>query len=515
MSDRVNSSNHRGWTTRITLLALGLLLACDDETSRPEQVDRFAAAIAAAEQTIEESFASGLSIAVMRRGELLWVEGIGSASPNEERAITPDTTFQIGSTTKQLTAMAVLTQVDQGLYALEDTVAEVLPDFALAANPEWADTATVRDLLNHRSGLTDEIGVGLPAADEGLADHLYDQIASNKWAMNPPGLFWNYSNTNFALAGLILEEHDPLGRAYADIVTEDLFEPLGMTRSYGRVSDAQRAGLYADSFGADARSIHLGVFPDLDFGERRAQTIDEIADDAYNRPAGGSAFSTPSDMCRWGHFVLHGDRDVIRDEVRAEMIAAPVDTLLNDAAGYGLGQFAWSEFPLTGDPFLDTEYYPIAVWEHGGNTHTFTSSLLIVPGQDIVVSILSNGEGTDHGPVQAAILEAVLDPLPEPTTRTPEIDQTKLAALAGTYVDEHVAGEITIAPGGSTGLTIAIPAFEERGFEVKPELIPISTYVWIVQVGEIGIDLTFVTDDGVPTPWLRSRLFVAQRSPAA
>lgn len=483
-----------------------------DASETPDPDPRFSSIAPVAMETLENSLAKGVSIAVMENGKIVWAEGFGSASPTEQRDIEPDTTFQIGSTTKQLTAMAVLDQVDEGLYALDDTVAEVLPGFSLASDPEWANRATVRDLLSHQSGLADDLPLTGSNADAGLADYLYEDFAVNKWAMSPPGAFWNYANPNFALAGLLLEEHDAAGRAYADILVGDLFEPLGMTRSYGRVSDAEQAGNYADSFGEDDDTSRIGLFPDFSFGEPRAQTIDEIADLAANRPAGGSTFSTPSDMCRWGDFVLHGKKSILGDAVRTELTTVQTPTLWNDAMHYGLGMFVWDEFPLGGSPFGDPSVRAMEVWEHGGNTLTFTSSLVIVPDHDVVVSILSNGAGTDHAALQAAILTAVLDPLPEENMRPAVVDATRFAALAGTYHDPHVAGDIFVREGGANGLTIQIPAFEERGFPVVADLVPLSTYVWFAMAGEVPFDLTFVVDaSGELTPWLRSRHLVARR----
>jgi CubicO group peptidase (beta-lactamase class C family) len=515
----ITHSRHLGLAA--ILLTAPLVQGCEEGTkgdAKPEEMEppepdaRFDGIAAVAMQTLENSLAKGVSVAVMEKGKLVFAQGFGSASPTELREITPATTFQIGSTTKQLTAMAVLDQVDQGLYALDDTVAEVLPGFSLTSDPEWAKQATVRDLLSHQSGLIDDLPLQGSTADEGLADYLYENFAVNKWAMNPPGVFWNYSNANFDLAGLILEEHDAGGRAYADIVVEDLFTPLGMTRSYGRVSDARKAGRYADSTGEDAAAGHIGLFPDFSFGEPRAQTIDELSDLAANRPAGGSTFSTPSDMCRWGYFVLHGNRAVLSDEAREQLTTAQAPTLWNDAMHYGLGTFVWDEFPLSGNPFGDASYREMEVWEHGGNTLTFTSSLVIAPEHDVIVSILSNGAGTDHGALQAALLKAVLDPLPKENVRAPSVDATKLASLAGTYRDEHVAGDIIIREGGTNGLTIDVPSFEDRGFPVAADLSPLSTYTWFAMAGEIPFDITFVVgENGKPTPYLRSRHFVAER----
>jgi CubicO group peptidase (beta-lactamase class C family) len=501
------------------LLATALLAGCPDDAAdaadAPRRDPRYDAVVEVVLAELDANPASGVSIAVMEKGVLTWAEGFGSASPIANVPIRPDTTFQIGSTTKQLTAMAVLTQVDQGLYSLDEPVASLLPEFSLKADPAWAAQTTVRDLLSHRSGLTDHINVQRPAADDDLAAYYLGEFARTQYAMSPPGQFWNYSNPNYNLAGLILEAQDPRGRTYPEIITDDLFAPLGMRRSFSRVGDAAAAGNYADSIGAHPRDVRFGRFPDIAFGEPGPRTIAELSDAASERPAGGSTFSTASDMCRWGYFVLHGDRDVISDTTRTAMTTPQAPLLWNDVASYGLGQFVWDEFPLDGNPFA-TEYYPIRVWEHGGNTLSFTSSLLILPDHDVVISILSNGDSSVHAATQAAILRVALGPLPAPVTYAPTVDQTKLPQLAGTYVDPKVAGDIVITEGGAGGLQIAIPAFSNLGYPVEADLLPISTHVWIATIAGLSGDLTFVVDpNGEVTPWLRSRMFVGRRTPVS
>ncbi|WP_428263946.1 serine hydrolase domain-containing protein [Haliangium sp.] len=498
-------------------LLLGLtLIGCDDEASPlPTRDPKFDLVVDVLLDELAQNSSSGLSIAVMEAGEITWAEGFGSASAVADITVEPDTTFQIGSTTKQLTAMSVLRQVDQGLYSLDDTVAEVLPEFRLASDTNWAKHATVRDLLSHQSGLPDVITLSGDSADAGLASYYYDEFAAEQWLMNPPGLFWNYANPNFDLAGLIVEEHDQQGRSYPDIIAEDLLAPLGMDRTYPRVADAHAAGGYSSSFGLLSDTVDLGTFPDWSFESPQALTIEDLNDPASQRPSGGATFSTPLDMCRWGYFLIHGDAEIASDGARLELNTAQVPSLWNDAMHYGLGQEVWSQFSLSVDPFGlgSTEYYPIRVWEHGGNTLSYTSSLVILPDHDVVISILSNGYGDAHTATQDAVLRAVLDPLPAPSDYTgPTFDPERVPELAGRYVDPNVMGEILITEGGEYGLQISIPELEERGYAVTPDLVPLSTHVWLVNIIGFDLDLTFVTNDaGELTPWLRTRQFVGKR----
>lgn len=176
-----------------------LAVGCSDAEGRSDvsvspqllRQARFDSVAAVAVEELASNDGSGISIAVMEAGELVWAEGFGSASTVRDSAVGADTTFQIGSTTKQLTAMAVLAQVDRGSYSLDDSVAELLPGFALASDPDWAEQTTLRHLLSHQSGLVDHVQLVGTTEDHGLADFYRSEFAATQWAMNPPGLFWN------------------------------------------------------------------------------------------------------------------------------------------------------------------------------------------------------------------------------------------------------------------------------------------------------------------------------------
>jgi CubicO group peptidase (beta-lactamase class C family) len=460
---------------------------------------KFDAAAAALLEELVPNLAEGASIAVMEHGRYTWVEGFGTADPTGDVPVTPGMAFQIGSTTKQMTSTLVLRGVDAGRYTLDDTVATLLPDFALASDPTWAGEATLHRLISHQGGLVDYLDWTAPADDADLAAWHYDVFGPNLWAMSPPGAFWNYSNPNFTLAGLVVEAHDPAGRYYPDVLAEDVFAPLGMTASFIRKSDVLAYGDYALSTGVNAADPYAPAGP---------VSMDDITDPASIRPA-GLAWSTPSDMCRWGSFVIDGDPSVLSDPLRAEITTPQVDTLYYDGHyAYGYGEFVWDLFPLSDG------WYPIRVWEHGGNTLSFTSVLLMLPDQDTVVSILSNGYGDQWPATTEALIRAIVDPLPAASTYAgPTFDPSELATHAGQYFDPYNVGEVDVTPGGAYGLQISMPLLDQYGFTVNPDLIPISTDWWVIDLGSYGyVDFNFIRDPaGGQDLYLRNRSFVPWR----
>jgi CubicO group peptidase (beta-lactamase class C family) len=444
----------------------------------------------------ETNLATAASIAVCQGGQVLWREGFGTAVPEAVEPVTPSHTFQIGSTTKHMTAALVLQQVQDGLYGLEDSVATVLPSFTVVANPTFVQDASVHELLSHQGGLVDYLDWLGPATDDTLASWHYDSASVLLYSMAPPGVFFNYSNPNFTLAGLAVEEHDPQDRYFADIMQDDLFAPLGMTSSFIRKTDLLSAGLpFAQSVGLDLTTYSYEPIPMMD-----------VPDVASIRPA-GMVWSTPDDMCKWGQFMLHGDSGVLDDALRAEITSPQVSTLYYDEhESYGYGMFVHELWPMS-----DGSFYPIRVWEHGGNTLSFTSSFLLLPDQDVVISLLSNGYGDTFYATVEEIIQTMVDPLPAPSDWTPTFDPDELEVHLGEY-ESPAVGPFTISAGGAYGLQFSAPLLAQYGYTYEPDLQPISTDLWLVVIDGFPYDLTFIRDpEGDPTLYVRNRSFVGVR----
>lgn len=462
---------------------------------------KFDAVVAKLEAELDANYAEGVSIAVMEGGAYTWIEGFGITEPSTDAPVAPDTIFQIGSTTKQMTAANFLQALGPSLDA---TVAELLPAFSLTSDPGWAEDATLRDLLSHQGGLVDSLDWSASSDDDQLAAWHYEVYAPNLWANNPAGALWNYSNPNFTVAGLAVETHDPDGRYWPDIMEEDLFGPLGMTSTFARKGPVASSGRYSQSWGVTPSNYSALQFV----------SMDDIVDPASIRPA-GLVWSTPSDMCRWGSFLLHGDPGVLADDLRAEITTAQTHTIdyiefPGYPVGYGLGEFVWDEYPLSDG------VYPLRVWTHGGNTLSFTSALVILPDQDVVISILSNGAGDDWHDTTEAILRAVVTPFPDPVPGAGlVVDPTDLDSHVGHYLDPHNVGEVDITAGGEHGLQISMPLLDQYGYSVATDLVPLTTDLWYVIVDGVPYDLTFIRDAGdAGDPWVRDRAFVLGRADA-
>lgn len=163
------------------------------------------------------------SIAVVKDGQIVYVKAYGDAKLEPKTAATPSMRYSIGSISKQFTAAAILLLQEQGKLSLDDKVGKYVPGLTRA------NEVTIRQLLSHTSGYQDywpQDYVMKPMLDPTTAQKIMDT-----WAKKPldfePGTKYQYSNTNFVIAGVIVEKvaRMPL----LQFLQEKVFKPLQMT----------------------------------------------------------------------------------------------------------------------------------------------------------------------------------------------------------------------------------------------------------------------------------------------
>lgn len=219
--------------------------------------------------------APAVSAAVGRGGEVVWA---GVAHARWAGTPTPEHAFRIGSITKPMVAVAVLRLVSEGAVALADPVGRHLPD---APAPD----ATVRHLLTHTSGLQAEFPGPWWERHGGPT---WDQlVASGVEQLWDPGERYHYSNPGFAVLGRLVEVLR--GSTWDKVLREELWEPLGMTAT-GRVPVGPHVTGYAVHPYADL--VHHEPVPEY----------------LAAGPA-GEVWSTPSDLVRFGMWLVGGEAD--------------------------------------------------------------------------------------------------------------------------------------------------------------------------------------------------------------
>src|SRR5579863_9301731 len=189
----------------------------------------------AVEHMLEQSGAPSVSVAIVESGQLSYAKAFGKASLSPERAAGADTRYAIGSISKQFTVAAILLAQEEGKLSLDDKVSKYFPQFTRA------NEVTIRELLSHTSGYSDYAPQDYmipewtkPTTPDAILD---------EWARKPldfdPGTKWQYSNTNFVLAGRIFEK--ATGQDFMKFLQDHIFKPLDM-KTAGDCSVDKRPG---------------------------------------------------------------------------------------------------------------------------------------------------------------------------------------------------------------------------------------------------------------------------------
>ena len=185
-------------------------------------------------ETLTNTGVPSASVAVVKDGQIVFTKAYGDAKLDPKTAASPTMRYSIGSISKQFTSAAMLLLQEQGKLSLDDRVSKYVPDLTRA------NEVTIRQLLSHTSGYQDYWpqdyvmpGMLKPTTAKAIMD---------SWAKIPldfePGTKWQYSNTNFVIAGVIIEKVS--GMPLMKFLQEKVFAPLGM-KSVADI-DAARLG---------------------------------------------------------------------------------------------------------------------------------------------------------------------------------------------------------------------------------------------------------------------------------
>jgi CubicO group peptidase (beta-lactamase class C family) len=167
----------------------------------------------------------GCALAVIQGGQIVYERGYGMANLEHDIPISPQTTFYVGSLSKQFTAMSVLLLVEQGKPSLDDDVHKYVPEI-----PDYGHPITIRHLIHHTSGLPDFFVLwhasGRDFADFMPEEHVLGLLARQRTLNFTPGHRFEYSNSGYFLLSLIVKRVS--GQSLREFAEENMFRPLGM-----------------------------------------------------------------------------------------------------------------------------------------------------------------------------------------------------------------------------------------------------------------------------------------------
>ena len=330
------------------------------------RVDNLAPGLAAkidvaARKVLNQTGVPSASVVIVQHGEIVYTHAYGRARLEPTLAAEPAMRYSVGSISKQFTAAAILLLEQQGKLSIDDPVSKYLPDLTQASE------VTIRMLLSHTSGYQDywpEDYLMPPMREATTAQHILDV-----WGKKPldfqPGTRWQYSNTNYVIAGRIVEMVS--GAQLMPFLQQNVFHPLDMEAVWN--SDAARLG---DTDAAGYIRYALGPLrPAPKEGRGWMFAAGELAMPAY-------------DLAQWDISVMN--RSLLTAKSYEEM-TDPVKLKDGSNSNYGLGLF------------VQTMMNHLA-YEHSGEVSGFVSENIVFPNDKAAIAVLTN---QDASPAAAAI----------------------------------------------------------------------------------------------------------------
>lgn len=340
----------------------------------------------------------GAAVVVTRGGRVIYSAGRGLADLQKRRSITPDTIFPLGSITKQFTAATVLKLVAEGRMSLDDPISRFFPDW-----PQPGAGATVRQLLNHSSGIQDFSKIpGWIVANRAKPWTTAALLAvfRDLPARAQPGQAWEYNNGGYTLLGAIIEK--VTGKAWHEAMADRITRPLGLRTIVHRLpADPRQAALGYTSEGGRPQ-------PAQPFNPTVAH-------------AAGGLRGSVGDLAKWAR-ALHGGR-VVSPALYGEM-TRPARLKDGSTVPYGFGLRLQQ---LRGRP----------AFVHGGAGGGLDTDSVYIPSEDVFVAVFANSDepATDPSTLTRR-LAALAIGAPFPSLSRVPVDMAAVEPLLGVYSDK-------------------------------------------------------------------------------
>src|ERR1700726_3611733 len=275
------------------LTAVLFLLSADGAGHAAKSDEKSAAAVDEVFSDLTKPGSPGCALAVYRDGKIIYAKGYGLANIEENVTITPQSVFDIGSTSKQFTAASILLLEKQGKLSANDDVRKFIPEL-----PNYGQKVTILQLLNHTSGLRDYLtlmelaGINVDSVTTD-ADAL--AVINRQKTLNfAPGGDWLYSNTGFFLLSVIVQGAS--GKTLREFAAENIFAPLEMAHTQYRDSHAtlipNRALAYAERDDKSGYTLDVSYFEQTGDGAVHTSVEDLLKWDEnfYSPRVGGKEF---------------------------------------------------------------------------------------------------------------------------------------------------------------------------------------------------------------------------------
>ena len=419
----------------------------------------------AARKVLADTGSTSASIAVVKDGKVAYAQAYGDARLDRKMPARPEMRYKIGSNTKQFVATAILMLAESGKLSLEDPVSRFIPGLTRGGE------ITIRQLLSHTSGYQDyyPLDYVAPFMERPTTSAQILDLWARKALDFYPGTQWQYSNTNYTIAGLIIEKLS--GRPLFEFLRERVFDPLGMHSPI----DADREK-WSDSSPTGYQHHAMGPpRPAIPEGRGWLNAAGELA-------------MTASDLALWDISLMNG---TLLKPASLRALTTAVDLKNGARTGYALGL---SVSNANGH----------RKWAHGGGTSGFTSSNETLPDDRVSITVLTSSEGGASSAIAAQIEKIILAPSEDPQAaavldrvrevfvglQDGKLDRSLLTGDANAYFTAEVIGDFasSLKPLGNP------TSFTQTG---KSERGGMTSRGFAIRAGGKSLRLsTFFTADG-------------------
>ncbi|MBS1719050.1 MAG: serine hydrolase [Armatimonadetes bacterium] len=330
----------------------------------------------------------GVSIAVIKDGKVVKLQGYGFANLEHQVKVRPETIFQSGSMGKQCTAALVLKLVEDGKIKLDDPVKKYLPQVADA----WSKI-TIRHLLTHTSGLGDPYD-RLDFRKDYTDDELLE-IEGKVPLLFAPGEKWSYSNMGYHVLGFLCNKVG--GKFYADQLAERIFKPAGMTTAR-IISEADIIPNRSAGY-----EVNGGVL----------QNQSWVAP-VLNTTADGSLYFSMLDLIKWDA-ALNSNK--LFTDAQKKLMWTPVRLNNGKTEPYGFG---WSLNEIAGHKHIG----------HGGAWQGFRTMIMRLVDDKLTVIVLANSGSANPDTIARRVAGCYIPDLaPKPLAEIPDKDPQVTASI--------------------------------------------------------------------------------------
>ncbi|NNL02352.1 MAG: serine hydrolase [Eudoraea sp.] len=289
-----------------------------------------------------------ITVGITNADGIIYLKTFGKGEVNELHLL--------GSTSKSFTALITLTLQQKGLIDLDRPVNDYLPWFKFK-NSQQSEWVTVKNLLNHTSGIPREFGINEPKIGIDLENFYSNQLEQIEIS-NKPEETYEYSNINYILLGFIIEEVS--GKKYAEVFNEEVANSLQLSKSFASLKEAQKNDLMQSY-------QHLLWFPVI----QKKVTFNDCT------AASGFISTTAKDMCVYLKELMNSYNQNPTSAINSTITHKLFQPRTDISSNYGMG---WVIENWKGNLLFD----------HSGSTQSFSSYMFILPNKEVGGIILTN-----------------------------------------------------------------------------------------------------------------------------